>query len=307
LAYFLAIDAGGTKTDYALADEHRTLARVRTGTIKRMRTDADRAMEHLEQALAELTAQTGVGMEAVSRTCVGASGAGVALVADWLRESIPERVGGEFSLVGDVEIALDAAFEGGPGVLALAGTGSNVAGRTAAGELIGAGGWGPTLGDQGSGYAIGLQGLRSMCGAMDEGLATPFLDAVLGFWRLESLEALVEYANRQPAPDFSRLSGLVLQCAEAGDPVSQDVLRMQGEGLGRQVLVAMRKVGAGLSRPPALAFAGSILENYTPVREALVGVVRREFPAVEVAAGVVDPIDGALWRARTGFLFSEMR
>ncbi len=37
---------------------------------------------------------------------------------------------GELILLGDVEIALDAAFHGGAGVLVLAGTGSNVAGRT---------------------------------------------------------------------------------------------------------------------------------------------------------------------------------
>ena len=40
MSFFLALDAGGTKTDYVLADETRELARVRTGTIKRMRVDA---------------------------------------------------------------------------------------------------------------------------------------------------------------------------------------------------------------------------------------------------------------------------
>ena len=40
MSFFLALDAGGTKTDYVLADETRELERVRTGTIKRMRTDA---------------------------------------------------------------------------------------------------------------------------------------------------------------------------------------------------------------------------------------------------------------------------
>ena len=41
MSFFLAVDAGGTKTDYVLADATRVLARVRTGTIKRMRTDAE--------------------------------------------------------------------------------------------------------------------------------------------------------------------------------------------------------------------------------------------------------------------------
>ncbi len=73
-AFFLGVDAGGTKTDYLLADETHELARVRTGTIKRMRANAETATANLEQALAELTARTGVSMQAITRTCIGAAG-----------------------------------------------------------------------------------------------------------------------------------------------------------------------------------------------------------------------------------------
>jgi hypothetical protein len=37
-----------------------------------------------------------------------------------------------------------------------------------------------------------------------------------------------------------------------------------------------------------------------PVRDALMTAVQREFPAVQAPEKGVDPIDGALWRARTG-------
>ena len=43
MPFYLAIDAGGTKTDYLLADETRELARVRSATIKRLRVDAGSA------------------------------------------------------------------------------------------------------------------------------------------------------------------------------------------------------------------------------------------------------------------------
>jgi glucosamine kinase len=74
-----------------------------------------------------LTKASGVPMSAVLRTCIGTAGETVPLVADWLRHTVAERVGGGLLLLGDVEIALDAAFRGGPGVLILAGTGSNAA------------------------------------------------------------------------------------------------------------------------------------------------------------------------------------
>src|ERR1700761_1458503 len=179
MSFFLALDSGGTKTDYVLADETRELARVRTGTIKRMRVDAGTPCRNLESALAELTARTGVSMQAVTRTCVGTAGETVSLVTDWLRESITARVGGGLLILGDVEIALDAAFPGQPGVLVLAGTGSNVVGRTRRGELISAGGWGPALADQGSGHRIGQQSLRAIFLAKDEARETALLPAVL--------------------------------------------------------------------------------------------------------------------------------
>ena len=71
MSFFLALDAGGTKTDYVLADETRELARVRTGTIKRMRTDAETAAQNLDSALRQLTALSGVPMHSITRTCVG--------------------------------------------------------------------------------------------------------------------------------------------------------------------------------------------------------------------------------------------
>jgi glucosamine kinase len=102
VSFFLALDSGGTKTDYVLADETRELARVRTGTIKRMRTDAETAAQNLDSALRQLSAVSGVSMHSITRTCVGTAGEGVPLVANWLRAAIMSRVSGELLLLGDV-------------------------------------------------------------------------------------------------------------------------------------------------------------------------------------------------------------
>jgi N-acetylglucosamine kinase-like BadF-type ATPase len=303
MSFFLALDVGGTKTDYVLADETRELARVRTGTIKRMRVDAVTACQNLEAAFAELTARTGISMREVTRTCVGTAGETVPLVKDWLRESIGARVGGGLLILGDVEIALEAAFPGRAGVLVMAGTGSNVVGRTIAGELVSAGGWGPTLADQGSGHLIGHESLRAIFLAKDEERETTLLPAVLGFWQLSSLDNLVEYANALPAPDFSTLTGVVLSCAEGGDEIASALLRKQGEDLAylvRLVIRRLRRASTEAGWTPPIAYTGSILENIPPVRDALMAAVQREFPSVQGPKEGVDPIEGALWRARTG-------
>jgi glucosamine kinase len=302
MAFFLGLDAGGTKTDYVLADETRELARARTGTIKRLRADSGTATASLEQGLAELTAKTGISMQSITRTCIGTAGISVPLVIDWLRESFAARVSGELILVGDVEIALDAAFHGGAGVLVLAGTGSNVAGRAHDGTLTTAGGWGPVLSDQCSGHRIGYEALRAAFLAMDEGRPTGLMDAILQHWQLASIDLLVEYANSLPSPDFSRLTELVVRLAEAGDEVAAEVLRKEGEELAWLARLVIRRLqsatsaGAGL---PEMAFAGSIMEKVKPVRDALIASVRQEFIAIKTLDGVIDPVTGALWRART--------
>ena len=299
MAYFLALDIGGTKTDYLLADETHELARVRTGTIKRMRTDASTAATNLDQALAQLTALSGVSPQAITRTCIGTAGETVPLVTDWLREAFAARVSGELLLLGDVEIALDAAFQGGIGVLAMAGTGSNVAGRMPDGTLVTAGGWGPELADQGSGHKIGREGVRAALLARDEQRPTLLLDAVLDFWQLPSLDLLIEFGNSRPAPDFSRLTEVVLRCAIAGDAVAVEVLRREGEDLAHLVRVVFRRIHAAAPNTlPSLAFTGSIMEKVLPVRDALIAAVRSEFPTLHTLEGVIDPIAGALWRAR---------
>jgi glucosamine kinase len=304
MAFFLGLDAGGTKTDFVLADETHELARARTGTIKRLRADSGTATASLEQGLAELTAKTGISMQSITRTCIGTAGISVPLVIDWLRESFAARVSGELVLVGDVEIALDAAFHGGAGVLVLAGTGSNVAGRAHDGRLTTAGGWGPVLSDQGSGHRIGYEALRAAFLAMDEGRPTGLMDAILQHWHLVSIDLLVEYANSLPSPDFSRLTELVVRLAETGDEVASAVLKKEGEELAWLTRLVIRRLqsatgaGAGI-RLPEIAFAGSIMEKVKPVRDALIVSVRQEFPAIHTLDGVIDPVTGALWRART--------
>jgi N-acetylglucosamine kinase-like BadF-type ATPase len=303
MSFFLALDAGGTKTDYVLADEARELARVRTGTIKRMRVDAATACQNLESALAQLSAQTGISMASITRTCIGTAGETVPLVKDWLQASFSARVGGALLILGDVEIALEAAFPGRAGVLALAGTGSNVLGRTNGGQLITAGGWGPALADQGSGHRIGLESLRAIFLAKDEGRDTLLLSAVMDFWQLSSLDVLVEYANSVPAPDFSKLTEVVVHCAELGDETALAVLRQQGEELAYLVRLVIRRLRLASNEhqwTPPIAFTGSILENVAKVRDALIAAVQREFPHAQAPDSVVDPIEGALWRARTG-------
>src|SRR5205085_237532 len=74
---------------------------------------------------------------------------------------------GNFTVDNDARIALTGAIGFGAGVVVIAGTGSVAFGRNDAGEEARAGGWGPTLGDEGSAYGIARAGLAAVLRAYD--------------------------------------------------------------------------------------------------------------------------------------------
>ncbi len=302
MSLFLAVDAGGTKTEFLLADSTRELARVRTGTIKRLRTDAATAARNLDAGLAELTLRSGLSLRSVTSTCVGAAGSSVPLVSDWLQTAFATRIPGPVCLIGDVEIALDAAFTGGPGIVVIAGTGSNVAGRDLHRAVSTVGGWGPALSDQASGHRVGLQALRSLFLAIDEQEPTLLLEAVLHRWSLAGIPSLVELSNRLPSPDFSELAPIVVSCAQRGDRVALSVLAHEAEELAHLVHLLGTRLTRTSPDPawlPEIAFAGSMLEHVPLLRKSLVAALHRRSPQLSIRPEVVDPLLGALWRART--------
>jgi N-acetylglucosamine kinase-like BadF-type ATPase len=300
--YFLAVDAGGTKAEFLLADDSAELARVRAGSIKILNTSPETAEANFAHAVRQLEQLSGVPLTRVNSTCIGTAGFSAPSVVAWLREQHARRIGGELILCGDEEIALDAAFQGGRGILALAGTGSNFVGRTAGGQRASAGGWGPVLGDEGSGHWIGLEAVRAMFRAIDEGRSTTLQGAILQAWNLGSLHELIQVGNAAGPLKFAELTPAVVDCAGQGDTIAVNVLRRAGEEIARFVALVIRRMQElepHQSSPPEVAIAGSILHNIPAVRTAMADALRQFWPGIVVHSEAVDAVRGALWRART--------
>ena len=155
----LGIDGGGTRTRASIVEGDRVLAFAENGSIKRLRVGAE-AAEDESARRADRGFQAG-GSEA---ECGRLRRAWPAPPCRACRSGLPrsfDDFGVERSeVVGDEVIALDAAFKGGPGILQIAGTGSNCIGRAPDGGRESAGGWSSRLGDEGSGYWIGLHAVR---------------------------------------------------------------------------------------------------------------------------------------------------
>lgn len=308
MAFFLAIDGGGTSTRCVLGDEGRVLARATTGSVKLMRVSEAEATARLHGMLDEVSAAAGVRLSEVTRTCFGLAGLTIPAVRAWATAAVSARVSGELILCGDEEIALDAAFGAGPGILVIAGTGSNVIGRGADGGLHRAGGWGPVLGDEGSGYWIGLEGIRAGLRGRDRAKlrmdhaehSVRLLEEIQREWKLGSLPELIALGNHRgdgvrPAPDFASLAPVVARCADLGNAVATSILNRAGEDLARLVTVVAQDLRASELQ---IAFTGSVLTYIASVRMAMISSLVQDLPASRVQPKGVDPLEGALYRAR---------
>ena len=299
MTYFLGLDAGGTSTRAALADDTHILGRAKSGSIKVMRVSAAVAEANLRALLDEVAKSSGVPITEVASTCVGTAGNTISTVTGWIWQTLGPMLRGDLVVCGDVEIALDAAFPGEAGALVMAGTGSNTLGRTSKGEEVTVGGWGPMLADEGSGHWIGLRALRAAVREHDELGKSRLLTALAAQWKVDTLEQVVETAHKVPPPDFAALTRTVVEMASQSDRLALAVLQAAGRALGEDASLALRKVLAlEPAAPRRVAFTGSVLENIDMVREAMFAEIERQHPGTEILPHAVDPVLGALWRAR---------
>lgn len=306
MTYYLGIDGGGSKTTCAVGDESSLLATAIAGPSNITRVGEVRARESLHQAIREACAGAKIDPRQVQRACIGVAGAGREEIVSVVRKIVAEMIPGDIEVVGDMEIALAAAFGAGPGVIVIAGTGSIAYGRDAQGRTARAGGWGFAISDEGSAHWIGRTAVTTLLRAIDrerdaqaaaEGL--PLFREVTAAWDLHSLDEFVRTANS--SPDFAALFPAILAAADAGDALAECVLTQAGGELAQLAgIVVHRLFAEDGSNPPAipLAMAGGVFRYAAKVREAFCDEVRKLDPCLSVNPAVVEPVEGALQLAR---------
>jgi N-acetylglucosamine kinase-like BadF-type ATPase len=308
VAYYLGIDGGGTKTRCVLADETTVLARAMAGGCSVIRLGEPAAREALHGVIGQVCSSGRITPDRITGICVGATGAArpeiAAKVRNILVELFPNGTSTKIEVVGDTVIALEAVFGPGPGVIAMAGTGSIAYGRNAAGETARAGGWGFAVSDEGSGYWLGRRAISAILSAHDQRIETTLTTMIFQEWKIGTIEDLVQRANSTPPPDFPRLFPIVLRAAGGGDATARRLLFEAGEKLGELAATVVRRLSTSLSADTEsgsvlpIATTGSVFRQSEDVRQVFYNTLRQNFPGVDVRHDVADPVEGALARAR---------
>jgi glucosamine kinase len=298
MSLVLGIDGGGTHTRASIVDGDKVLGHGMSGSIKRLRVGAAAAEANLREVLADVYAQAGV--KSVKAACCGIASVTMPGIAEWVTAVFDDFGVERSEVVGDQVIALDAAFKGGPGILQIAGTGSNTIGRAPDGTFESAGGWSSRLGDEGSGYWIGLHSVRRALRAYDRGEPTEVLKKVGEIWDTPDLDELVNVGDGTPGPDFAALAPAIYELAQAGDPVAAAVLEQAAADLVEFVLLVRDKLRRkhNIAGEVPVAWTGGVVEKMTTVRDAFFKGLRDAAPNLPIQDRAVVSLEGAVWRAQ---------
>jgi len=296
------MDGGGSQTTCVIGDDESVLGKGTSGGSNVVRVGERRARESLGAAIRQACSAANISPAKIEGTCVGIAGGTGPEIAAVVRRLLSEFVSGEIEVVGDMVIAMEAAFGGGPGVIVIAGTGSIAYGRNSEGETARAGGWGFAISDEGSGHWIGRSAVAASMRACDEAgaeSASVLLDGIMKFWSVTTREQLVVTANAAPPPNFAALLPAVLSAADAGDATARDVLTEAGVELAALAKIVIRRLftnGGAI----AVAVSGGVFCNCEVVRQVFYDRLRAEYPRLLLNAALVEPAKGALELARKG-------
>jgi N-acetylglucosamine kinase-like BadF-type ATPase len=301
VALFLGIDGGGTKTTCVAGDESVLLATASAGGSNIIRLGEEQARRALHESIHQACRMANIQLEQVQRVCIGMAGAARPQIGEIARRILGEIIPGEILVMGDMVIALDAAFGEGPGIVAIAGTGSIAYGRNSQGATARAGGWGFAISDEGSGHWIGRSAVSAILRAHDEGMGSSLFKVVSKAWNLSTLGDLVRAANATPAPDFANLCAEIMAAADAGDVSARTVLTQAGTELASLAKIVISRIFES-ELDVRVAMAGGVFRNSALVRQVFYNSLRSEFPHAGVVPTVIEPVKGALEIARRGHL-----
>ncbi len=297
MSVVLGIDGGGTNTRAAVFTDGKIVGRGQSGSIKRLRVGAEAAEANLRAALKEAYSQAGV--KAVDAACCGIASPTMPGVKEWVTAVFHDFGVAHSEVVGDVDIALDAAFQGGPGILQIAGTGSNCVGRAPDGSLESAGGWSSRLGDEGSGYWIGVNSVRRALHALDREEPSGVISKVMEIWGTKDMDEFINLGDGTPGPDYAALAPAINELAEGGDAVAVRILEQAAVDLVAFVLLVRAKLRRkhGVTSEIPVVWTGSVIAKMKIVRERFFAGLHAAAPEMQVGTEEVVAINGAIWRA----------
>jgi glucosamine kinase len=293
--FLLGIDGGATKTLAAVLDTEREEVHLgHGGPSNQDAVGVQAAGKALFEAADEALRGAGIADEQLDAAVLAVAGTDTEAVVAHVREARSK----EWIVVGDVVGAWATATGAQPGVGAISGTGSNVFGVGTVGDdtrTWRAGGWGHLLGDEGSGYWLGMESIKAALRDRERsGPETALSEAAMEFFEVSSVEALAALVYSKPLTkgEIAAFAIETAMLAEKGDAVARELYERGARELASQIAAVIRQTGLEGDFPVGLI--GSAYKAGAVFVEPLTEAIHALAPQARVAVVEMPPVGGAL-------------
>jgi N-acetylglucosamine kinase-like BadF-type ATPase len=243
MRYVLGFDGGGTKTECVLMnDSGAILARSRSGASNPVNLGVNASLAALLEAAASALTLTGVSANDVGYVYAGIAGAGDTSLRDSLQFGLHEKFPNALvHITSDLVLSLEATLES-PSVVVIAGTGSAALGRTPAGKIARAGGFGAVVGDPGSAYDIGRTAVKLGLEHHFRGTEFSLKQEILNSFERDWAD-LLERARKEALTILPKIFPLIAQAAERGDTSARALIESAAQSLASLAYEVIEQLG----------------------------------------------------------------
>jgi N-acetylglucosamine kinase-like BadF-type ATPase len=268
--YILGVDGGGTKTEaiaYALDGSEIERGYAGLGNIL---IDKDLALNNIQLSISECTKR--LSLDNCVYMCLGLAGCEAGENKTIIRRFLKDKFNCPIRVINDGELALSALLKGNDGIITISGTGSITIGKNN-GSSVRVGGWGHLIGDQGSGYFIAMEAIRSVFLENDLGLVDSILTKeIFKSTNCENREELLQFVYNANKGEIASLVPIILKICESGDNLCTQLLKNAGVDLAQNTIRAIKLLGIKGEIP--LAIKGSVITKIQIVKDEFINALR---------------------------------
>ena len=307
---WLGVDGGGTNTRAAIIDREGNVSGEGNALAANfLRVGLSDAVEHVTSAVEQACSAAGIDRNQIQAACFGLAGVGNAKHRRQMHDALFRALQiNAMSVETDARVALAGATNLEPGVVIIAGTGSIAYGMNDRGEYARAGGWGPAMGDEGSGHYIGRRALEAVVSAFDhrapETSLTGDVCRHFGVTSPSELPPVIYDSPTEIMREIAQLSRIVVKAARGGDVVSLGILTDAAIELARAVAAVIERLKMR-HQSFRVAYVGGVFNAgdmvITPMSESISVVA----PHAIVAPPLFPPVIGAAKLAQTASVSRE--
>lgn len=276
--YFLGIDGGGTKTSFRLIDEKgNLLTRAIKGTCHPAQIGFENLEKLLSEGLDEIIKEMKISKTDINYSYLGLAGFGIVKEIAEKIAVVVSKVFKEmkYTLNSDVRVAIAGALACEDGINIVAGTGSIVLALKDE-EVKRCGGWGYSVGDEGSAYWIGKKALAVFSKESDGRLEKSHLHHIFKEkLNLDKDYEIISFVNEKIKGDRGEIAKLAALCSEAanlGDKAAINIFNEAAYELSEMVKVLLKNYKGNEVK---ISYAGGVFKSgdliLKPLEENLAG------------------------------------